>query len=399
MKLIVQMYLMKNTEYLEKIYNYYYKRNIENVKNYSRDINNYFEKKGEKTFDVLNPIKPLSTKELWDASPWMQKDFRTLDDLISNHEQELLIAEKEKLFQNQSSSWHLLVHGLVQRSKEIIDRKLNKKIDKEIIFATLPHGSINAITFKLPENDKYAIFFDENLFAFLFKFSHLFSQLMPPEFHFQVNTFGAIGCTLEWTKKSLAKEESTLSKFLNIFLEYVCIGNSSYSKPELAEINKTKFAASLLSTWELFIVSHEIGHIIKGHLDNPAINELNTNENTFNTVSSNYEKEFEADLFASLITPSELLYTEIPLLFSVMELVFESISILKHGEIIETLSEKHPTPYSRAERLNLLKPMEAHLGIETWSSFELLINEIKIHLYPKLRSWRNRIRFHHLTEW
>ena len=108
-----------------------------------------------------------------------------------------------------------------------------------------------------------------------------------------------------------------------------------------------------------FIIGHEYGHVIKGHLNERMKRTIKIKDENLDVITLNWEQEYEADefgMFLNIACTKEGENLIIPIIsaqlfFSVIDIIEKSISILQTGTIINRKSESHPPPGLRVKKI------------------------------------------------
>jgi hypothetical protein len=149
----------------------------------------------------------------------------------------------------------------------------------------------------------------------------------------------------------------------------------------------------------LFVMGHEYGHIIEGHLSDSHVTCVNENDRA-QKVLQNWRREFDADakglelMAAAMNTEGYDIansYWGADFFFSCMDVVEQSISILRIGEVnkYSSASDSHPTAWMRREKLrgvvtSSLPPDLARAPIQLGMILEQIITTLWMRTTPIL---------------
>jgi hypothetical protein len=129
-------------------------------------------------------------------------------------------------------------------------------------FATLDTGVINAVTRVVPSTRDHVVFFETQLFMFCHLMSKAVCRAMP-----EGETFIKGQSTTEAIFETLQRDESLVNRFREAVLAYALTGRCSnaaiYSTPGEAQ---GLMAAMLTDSMLRFVMAHEYGHVLCGHL-------------------------------------------------------------------------------------------------------------------------------------
>jgi hypothetical protein len=161
----------------------------------------------------------------------------------------------------ESWSWHSLAMTLAE-DVESAARARSLPLSVAPLLGSVPSGMVNASTYYLPQTGEYLIVFAAGMF--------LLSNLMA-----KVAADAAVAAARSTTPgraldyrhlPRILADDRFHERFFDALYNHVVVGNAGaaqqYALPEPAN----GLAESLRHTMELFIVAHEYGHVIEGHL-------------------------------------------------------------------------------------------------------------------------------------
>jgi hypothetical protein len=161
----------------------------------------------------------------------------------------------------ESAHWYGLANLLVQDVEEAA-RVLSLRIPIQPLFGSVPSGMVNAATYYLPETGEYIIVFAAGLFLFL----NLMAKL----------TADAAIAATNATTPGRGLDESRIpqiladrrfhDRFFDALQCQVVLGNAGLAHQYGLRNAEQGLADTLRGYMERFIVAHEYGHIIEGHL-------------------------------------------------------------------------------------------------------------------------------------
>jgi hypothetical protein len=161
----------------------------------------------------------------------------------------------------ESASWYELATSLVADVEEAIHGR-SAPLLVQPLFGSVPSGMVNATTFYIPDTDEYLIVFSAGLFLYL--------NLMA-----KVAADAAIVVAAR-TPRGKSLDDSRLpeildqprfhERFFDAMYCHVAAGNAGLAQQYLLDGAAQRLAEQLRNTMELFVVAHEYGHILEGHL-------------------------------------------------------------------------------------------------------------------------------------
>lgn len=273
--------------------------------------------------------------------------------------------------------------------KQLVQYSNNLKVNLPPlpVIGTLPTGEVNGTVLCLPNIKDYIIILQRGVFMFADSFSKVISYC------FNYNEIAKVGPVLDLKVIDNELDENSLAYiyFENLIDNYIINGNIK------ASIRHDRFlgegiANSLRNFSEMFVLSHEIGHIINNHLGNSQNQvRLTSEENeNVNKVSYIHVFEYEADetalelmLLNEINQPSGPMFSTAgcQLILEGFDVIYKAISLLKYGNSNNIkYPDSHPAPLLRKERLLkaskeiLLREKVNPILIERASDFSNLIS-------------------------
>jgi hypothetical protein len=222
-------------------------------------------------------------------------------------------------------------------------------LDAIPLLATLPTGDINARILAVPSTGSPVLFFEQGLFRFFGDFANVLSWALPPMSQLQIYNDKAIrGMATRYTMPQQASHD-----FLAVLGSYVSEGSTKAISDRIhAAPNNRMLASGLLQAMEWFIMGHELGHLVLGHLD-PS--------NITDDRDKLWEREYEADLFSVdlLIEIAKhngadwtFNFWACDVALTLFNCLYGAIALLEFGpNKPRWASRTHPDPASRCYRL------------------------------------------------
>ena len=210
----------------------------------------------------------------------------------------------------------------------------------------LDHPSVNARCFR-SRHAHYAIVLHHGLMTLLHKHSKLLTAAVMPS--------KVVYCNRKDPR--LLTSEELVSWSAELGPIYRAIGETKGAMVKLAP-EASVIAGTMLTLGEAFVLGHEIGHMVSGHLDDPSrfVPDETLPWLEFFAENALHEDEFEADAhgFEAMRDYSES--TSMSVVLGAVVSTFAVLSLIGAGEPSRT----HPSAMDRIHRL-----VERHFSAET----------------------------------
>jgi hypothetical protein len=247
-------------------------------------------------------------------------------------------------------NWYGLLTNLIKKIEKIIEKE-GYSIDN-YLFGSLYSGRLNGIACPV-ENSRYKLILIENG---LFGFANLICKVLANCFPLKVDINSKqiyISQELDQCFKEIDSIQDIRLRLWDLICAYLIGGEPNLAKQYIIQNDHFFLYEGLLNSFEFFVLGHEFGHIIAGHLNNESYNLLPITENEIKEISKNWRDELEADLIGlrlSFFTMQSEGYDNqqslcgSELFFSSVELIENSIDILKYGQIkpLNRMLTTHP---------------------------------------------------------
>jgi hypothetical protein len=297
----------------------------------------------------------------------------------------------------QANDYLLLVSLKSQIEQAVGD--LNWKLPLSPQVGTLPTGSVNAAACPVPNSDELLVVFEDQLFTFVLLLSKVLLRSLP----FEGNRDGNLHFSTDeaaW-KRNLSENPMILRRFQEVLYAYLLAGKPGSAPRYTLEEPYNTIAGELITSTELFIMGHEYGHIIAGHvahgrsssaLPDPAEVPSPAADPAESAQMESWAREFEADslglqlmLFAMKrrgITNLRLAYWGADVFLSCLQVVEHGLTIMRQGneDHIELESDHPPVLFRREMLRGVLRahaPAEMAEGaVKLAATVEQIINEL-----------------------
>jgi len=176
----------------------------------------------------------------------------------------------------------MLVHSVEQPIEE---RGLH--LADDAIVRAFPTFSINAQTIRV--DGGFIILINDGAMMLLHQAAKIMGRSLALS---QVEAFSG---------KPPMSTEQAISALAEVVLAYIALGDTTYATRFPADASRRGMVASRITNdAELFLVAHEYGHLIGGHLDNPAgtTSLIMPTGSQLNLIRKSHEQEFAADEMA-----------------------------------------------------------------------------------------------------
>jgi hypothetical protein len=324
----------------------------------------------EISYDELYLFLALKQKEVYEdygITPWwMNKDLYevqkevfkyTIKEMYPDSQipsQEELDEYIESEFEKCPSPYQnpILYSTIIKYSQKLISsaERMDLKINHPIIFGTIPTGIINGVAYRPTEKKGSIILLEEGVWGFANLTSKIIAKVYPMEIT------GEEGVTffpnLHLVEKNLNDNPIIYDRFLDLIYSYIVLGDPHKAEQYFIESPQREFASFFCEQMEMFILGHEIAHVVLGHLDKNEINSTKIGKNKTNTKHIDWAQETQADLYSIEFiinileeeqSNSTYFFFGADLFFNCIEVIENAVRILKSGndEMI-SINSKHP---------------------------------------------------------
>jgi hypothetical protein len=266
-------------------------------------------------------------------NPNREKHFKAFTEIYTNSPPEAKSLE---------DGYKDLVSGYLSDLMKFLPIEITQKIDNDILFDVVANYNFNASCFKIKGEKFIAVVFNSNLFELLNKWA---------KYHLAVNFPSAVYYE---NGENSPSHDSIYYKEKVVALKKSFCNEEDISSYDLMLDPKNLFVKDryfyILYVSELFVLGHELGHIINGDVSDEKNYNLQDNRQMIGKSALEHEKEFNADLvgFKLVLSVLEDKMAEIDnlVLMSIISSLFDFMSYLG-----ATSSYSHPDPLIRNLRL------------------------------------------------
>lgn len=262
------------------------------------------------------------------------------------------------LSQFQDPAWHSLLRNLTGQLDEVLVQR-NLKMNPHPIFGSLPTGRVNGMAIRVPRSDELIVLIEEGLFGFF----NLAAKAVSRAFPFTGTVDGKLqfSSAQEDLDRELVSKPEISERYTELILAYVVGGHPHMAKPYLPEPNYDGISALLRESTELFVVGHEYGHFLSGHLSQDATQKAKLGEEATDEIMTNWNQEFEADvrglelMLAAMGQKGydlSLSFWGADFFFGCIDTIERAVSIIQTGVVSPQHSTTHPPTLMRRQLLH-----------------------------------------------
>jgi hypothetical protein len=248
----------------------------------------------------------------------------------------------------------------LERAAELMELELPPRP----VFGSLPLGQLNAMAIAVPESDERLVVFQSGLLGYFNLLSKAVAAALPAsEAGEDDKDRAGFDLNRDRVRANLMQDPEPLARLTDFLAAYVVHGDP-HSAEQYVLAGRTVPVANLLRhSSELFVLAHELGHLLAGHLDHPVrdLAPVVIDDEDGTTMPGAWPLEFEADYIGMALTTCAMhdsgydfamSYVGVDFTFSSMLLVERAISLLIHGEERDSpIGDSHPPPLLRREIL------------------------------------------------
>lgn len=244
---------------------------------------------------------------------------------------------------------------------EEVAEEIGAKLVARPVLGTLPHGQFNALAIEVPGATEHLVVFHRGVFGLINLVAKAVAATLPPTDPKHAGV--SFDLDRERVMHALRRDGTPAQRLADFLVGYILAGHPHAAEQYFLRQPSATLAALLARGGQLFVLGHEYGHIVAGHLEHSAHSERRLGPRSVDVLRPDWRLEYEADdigmrfALASLRTKSRLdlalSYCGIDLVFSALALVERALATLIHGAPAENAgSDTHPPP---ALRRNVLR--------------------------------------------
>jgi hypothetical protein len=222
-------------------------------------------------------------------------------------------------------------------------------------FGTLPLRQFNAMAISVPDTKEYVIAFQVGVFGFMNLACKAFAAALPGT----TEEGGGLrfSTDLELVREHLSNDPEPTLRMADFLEAYVYEGDPHAAEQYFLPNPGAALVSILRKAAELFVLGHEYGHLIAGHLtaDREAPDDATPVDP--DDLPPAWKDEFEADFLGLVLSTQTMVsegfdlplaYAGVDIAFTAMDLVERALAVAKHGRAaIQGTTDTHPPPVLR----------------------------------------------------
>lgn len=239
--------------------------------------------------------------------------------------------------------------------------KTGRSLPVKPLFGTVPTGRVNGFAVAIPDTNYRAILLEDGLFGF----ANLMCKAVAMAFPEKASEKEGVSVSTDWNDVSekLRTDPGIALRFFDALASYLVHGHPHAARPYLASRSVTYISSVLRDSMETFVVAHEYGHIVAGHLGPAVARRMMIADVDVDTISTDWAQEFEADaigLEAMLAVRMQsgydlaLSFWGADAFFGCIDVVEKALSVLLYGEERSWQAETHPPTTMRRDMIRLI---------------------------------------------
>jgi hypothetical protein len=267
-----------------------------------------------KTWGLPKPARDVTDVMLWLADYGGASAPRAIRQAAELYVGGTKLAKPPTPYEN--PKWYALTASLCKEICQVA-RARHLKLPRELLFGTLPIGSMNA--FALKTEAVTITLYQVGVFNFLNSVCKLVCLACPLEEEAKFvgdgrgwrppslryargrsrgqHTGGRFLLDMDSVSRHIKNNFETIrALFVDIFSKYFLDGDVLKGRRFLLSPRRQQFNGVLLHSAELFVVGHEHGHIIHGDLDDPKTRRAALAGQEVTEALVHWDQEFEADV-------------------------------------------------------------------------------------------------------
>ncbi|OYD64403.1 UNVERIFIED_ORG: hypothetical protein BDU10_7011 [Burkholderia sp. CF145] len=286
------------------------------------------------------------------------KNSMTLEEFRKGTRDSLFGSLSSPISSYQDPAFYFLLSHMTSEIEGILDEQ-KVEIYPRPIFGSLPTGRVNGVALRVPDSDQLIVLLEDGLFGFANLTAKAVSRVFPLKGEGDGRLTFSVGES-DW-KKEFAARPDVVERFVELLLAYLIGGHPHAARPYLPEPKYEGITSLLRDSMELFVLSHEYGHCISGHLDMGQTKKAMLGGEETDEVLTSWNQEIEADVAGLGIMLAvmrkrgfdlSLSFWGVDFFFGCIEIVERAVSILRTGRAEVPISSTHPPTELRREMMH-----------------------------------------------
>lgn len=243
------------------------------------------------------------------------------------------------------------------RDIEVAAMEKGMELGNRPLFGTLPTGQVNGATYLVPGTTEHVVVLEKELFTFALLLSKAICCTLPLDAGTRAATFAT---DVDDIKRRIEQQPELAERFTELILAYTITGRPSTARPYWPERPYQTLAGVLRRSIELFVLGHEYGHVVAGHLlEMPATSEDAT------AIAYSWRQEYAADEIGIMLClrvmdefgcDTAMSFWGADGYFSGIDIMDRATSLLLHGYEERQKLSSHPPSQERREHLRQALP-------------------------------------------
>lgn len=249
-------------------------------------------------------------------------------------------------------------YHLMSRMASDIEGKLvesGKHLPVKPLFGTIPTGRVNGLAVAVPDTNYRVILLEDGLFGFANLMCKCISMVFMKHGESK-DGMVAVSTDEKDVKRALESNIEVPRRFFDALCAYLIGGHPHLAEPYIASREAMFIGSVMRDSMETFVLAHEYGHIVGGHLG-PAVGQKSIiGDLSIETIPVDWQHEFEADIIgleAMLAVQMErgfdlaLSFWGADAFFGCVDVIEKAVSVLMHGEERPWVADTHPPTADR----------------------------------------------------
>ncbi len=330
------------------------------------------------------------------------EDYFASQPSMSEHDKEQMRQQFQVEFQSTMPTKYQDIDGYSILTKlfqtiETTAKHLSLTITSQPIIGTAYSKEYNAFAAKVPTTDEHLIVFEGELFILANQLAKIVAQCLPD---FKISDESvSFSFKTDRIKNHILTNKILQQRFADLVENGIRKEQATKMKQYYLQEPYGRLQWELLNSLELFVVGHEYGHIVLGHLANSSTFKCIIKQKEVEKISPSWTMEYEADLMGVTLlintmnqeSMAPFCYCGAELFFTFLDLVDRVISFFDNGkEERSEGSQSHPPPLERRERIRLaLKTLLHPSHLESYQVTSEFLETVYEELWSKYKETMN----------
>lgn len=342
--------------------------------------------------ETINPGPPVNPENMWDTA--RLNSIAVLSSMFDQARAVGYVARFEeirKLLCKAAPSGHhtpyqYWVLAIKQIAIEEAIRKLGLSLPQLPMVYYFPNGTVNALTFLIPDTTESLVLFEGGIQPF----TNQASKILVTAF-FGVNRQIMGSKTLpgiDQMRELILRDKTSMDRFSRILLAYLFLGNPIEGGFFTIQGREADMAGRIEQSMKLFAMGHEYGHILDAHTAPNDSVTFSLGSRSWRLARRSLTQEYDADrhglrlMVEAMKTPfsdNVLSLAGADVLLCCIGIVERALSIAKNGYEAERESGTHPPIGRRRDNLRMIIQSEyadSQTAFAMMIMFEMILNTL-----------------------